>query len=151
MGEPVSAVDMICQHNDVFMYQNHQGVRSSRKPDGVILPFNSTYAAFEDEQDSKQDKQKKDGAKRKAHMAKNAMEKPTVPLRWEDVLACIEFKRKPGKKQGIKPAPPSYKVKDYVPTKPEHLPVEYLNDDDLAPVPSETQETQSAPDNTCKR
>ncbi|KAG2737147.1 hypothetical protein P692DRAFT_20883901 [Suillus brevipes Sb2] len=31
----------------------------------------------------------------------------------------------------------------------ESLPVEYLNDDDLAPVPSETQETQSAPDNTC--
>jgi hypothetical protein len=95
MGEPVSAVDMICQHNDAFMYQNHQGVRSSRKPDGIILPFNSAYAAFEDEQDGKQDKQKKDGAKRKAHMAKNAMEKPTVPLRWEDVLACIEFKRKP--------------------------------------------------------
>ncbi|KIK33245.1 hypothetical protein CY34DRAFT_720533 [Suillus luteus UH-Slu-Lm8-n1] len=150
MGEPVSAVDMICQHNDAFMYQNHQGVRSMRKPDGVILPLNSARAAFEDEQDGKQGKHEKDDAKRKAHMSKDAMAKPTVPFHWEDVLACIEFKRKAsGKKQGIKLAlPSSYKVKDYVPTKPEHLPVDY--DDDLAPVPSETQETQPASDNTCK-
>jgi hypothetical protein len=123
-----------------------------RKPDGVILPFNSACAPFEDEQDGKQDKQKKDDTKRKAHMAKNAMAKPTVPFHWEDVLACIEFKRKtPGRKQGIKPAlPSSYKVKDYVPTKPEYLPVDHLKDDDLAQVPSQTPETQPASDNTCK-
>ncbi|KAG1717241.1 hypothetical protein EDB19DRAFT_1923676 [Suillus lakei] len=127
MRAPVPAVDMICQQNDMPMYQHHQSVKSTRKPDCVILPLNSAYAAFEDEKDHEKDDMKHD-TKRKAQMVKNAMAKPPAPLPWEDVLACIEFKRKPpGKKQGIKPPlPSSYGVKDYVPTKPEYLPVNHL-------------------------
>ncbi|KAG1730088.1 hypothetical protein EDB19DRAFT_2012287 [Suillus lakei] len=127
MRAPVPAVDMICQQNDMPMYQHHQSVKSTRKPDCVILPLNSAYAAFEDEKDYEKDDMKHD-TKRKAQMVKNAMAKPPAPLPWEDVLACIEFKRKPpGKKQGIKPPlPSSYGVKDYVPTKPEYLPVNHL-------------------------
>ncbi|KAG2352680.1 hypothetical protein BDR07DRAFT_1615549 [Suillus spraguei] len=152
MRAPVSAVDIICQMNDMPMYQNHQTVKSTRKPDGVILPLNSACAPFEDEKDDKHEDNKKDDerddTKRKVHMAKNAMAKPPAPLPWEDVLACIEFKRKPpGKKQGIKPPLlSSYNVKDYVPTKPEYLPVDHLKAGCPASGPSQTRVTQPASD-----
>ncbi|KAG2114188.1 uncharacterized protein F5147DRAFT_607426 [Suillus discolor] len=144
MRAPVPAVDMICQQNDMPMYQNHQFVKSTRKPDCVILPLKSACAPFEDEKGGKQGKQK-----RKAHMVKNAMSKPPASesLPWKDILACIEFKRKTaGRKQGIKPLPPSsYHVKDHVPTKPEYLPVDHLKAEDPAPGPTQTSATQ-APD-----
>ncbi|KAG1888135.1 hypothetical protein F4604DRAFT_1080581 [Suillus subluteus] len=163
MRVPVPAVDMICQQNDMPMYQNHQTVKSTRKPDVVFLPLNSACAPFEDEKGGKKGKQrskqkddekdnvkgdKKGDTKRKAHMVKDAMTKPPAPLPWEDVLACIEFKRKtPGKKQGIKPLVPSpYNMKDYVPTKPEYLPVDHLKAEDPAPGPSQTPATQPASD-----
>ncbi|KAG2035199.1 hypothetical protein BDR03DRAFT_535397 [Suillus americanus] len=153
MGAPVPAVDMICQQNDMPMYQNHQTVKSTRKPDVVFLPLNSACSSFDDEKGGKKGKQKskqkdyeKDDEKRKVHMAKNAMEKPPAPLPWKDVLASIEFKRKmPGKKKGIKLlVPSSYKVKDYVPTKPEYLPVDHLKSEDPTPGPSQTPTTQPA-------
>ncbi|KAG1784951.1 uncharacterized protein HD556DRAFT_1451260 [Suillus plorans] len=139
MRAPVPAVDMICQQNDMPMYQNHQDMKSTRKPDCVILPLKSACAPFEDEKSGKQGKQK-----RKAHMVKNAMSKPPASLPWEDILACIEFKRKTaGRKQGIQPLPPSlYHVKDHVPTKPEYLPVDHLKAEDPAPGPTQTPATQ---------
>ncbi|KAG2068458.1 hypothetical protein BDR04DRAFT_1079342 [Suillus decipiens] len=156
MRAPVSAVDMICQQNDMPMHQTHQTAKSIRKPDLVILPLNSACAPFEDVKGGKKGKQKgkqkddvkddkkddtKHDTKRKAHMDTNATAKPKN-LPWKDVLACIEFKRKtPGRTKGIKPPPSSYTVKDYVPTKPEYLPVE-----DPEPSPSQTQATQPAPD-----
>ncbi|KAG2356842.1 hypothetical protein BDR07DRAFT_1422043 [Suillus spraguei] len=158
---PVSTVDMICQQNDMPMHQNHQTAKSTRKPDGVLLPLNSACAPFEDEKDGKKGKQKgkrkddlKDNEKddtrhdmkRRAHMDTNAMAKPKN-LPWKDVLACIEFKRKtPGRTKGINPPPSSYTVKDCVPTKPEYLPVDHLNAGHQAPGPSQTPETQSASD-----
>ncbi|KAG2149124.1 uncharacterized protein EDB93DRAFT_362196 [Suillus bovinus] len=141
MRAPVPAVDMICQQNDMPMHQMHQNKPSIRKPDLVILPLNSACAPFEDEKGSKKGKQtgKQKGKqndrqnddendekdddqrkkRRKAHMDTNATVK-AQNLRWEDVLACIEFKRKtPGRKKGIAPPPSSYAVTDYVPTKPD--------------------------------
>ncbi|KAG2360647.1 hypothetical protein BDR07DRAFT_1610637 [Suillus spraguei] len=161
MRAPVSAVDMICQQNDMPMHQTHQTAKSIRKPDLVILPLNSACAPFEDVKGGKKGKQKgkrKDDVKddkkddtmhdtkRKAHMDTNATAKPKN-LPWKDVLACIEFKRKtPGRTKGIKPPPSSYVVKDYVPTKPEYLPVDHLKVEDPEPNPSQTPATQPAPD-----
>ncbi|KAG2361198.1 hypothetical protein BDR07DRAFT_1410360 [Suillus spraguei] len=141
MRAPVPAVDMICQQNDMPMYQIHQTAKSTRKPDVVILPLSSACAPFQNEKGGNKGKQKereKDDAmhdekddeerkkKRNAHMDTSATAKPRN-LSWKDVLACIEFKRKtPGKTKGINPPPSSYAVTDYVPTKPEYLPVDHL-------------------------
>ncbi|KAG1883292.1 hypothetical protein F4604DRAFT_1920496 [Suillus subluteus] len=161
MRAAVPAVDMICQQNDMPMYQTHQTAKSTRKPDVVILPLNSACAPFQDEMGSKKGgkkgKQKdntmddvkydvKRKTKRKAHMDTNATAKPkNVP--WTDVLACIEFKRKtPGRTKGINPPPPSYTVADYIPTKPEYLPVDHLKTEDPTPGPSLTPATQPASD-----
>ncbi|KAG2096079.1 uncharacterized protein F5147DRAFT_763590 [Suillus discolor] len=158
MGVPVTTVDMICQQNDMPMYQTHQTVRSIRKPDVVILPLNSTCAPFEDDNGGKKGKQKgkkkddqknatKDYQRRKARMVKNATEKPPAPLPWIDVLACIEFKRKtPGWTKGIKSPPSSYTVTDHVPTKPEYLPVDHLKAQAPAPDPSQAPVTQPVSD-----
>ncbi|KAG2096094.1 uncharacterized protein F5147DRAFT_656706 [Suillus discolor] len=166
MRAPVSTVDMIFQQNDMPMYQTHQTVRSTRKPDVVILPLNSACASFEDEKcDKKGDKKgkqkskqkddergntkhdEKHDTKRKAHMVKNAKEKPPASLLWKDVLACIEFKRKTsGRTKEIKSPPSSYIVTDYVPTKPEFLPVDHLKAEVPTPGPSQTPATQSASD-----
>ncbi|KAG2083002.1 hypothetical protein BD769DRAFT_1682918 [Suillus cothurnatus] len=141
MRTPVPAVDMICQQNDVPMYQTHQTEKSTRKPDVVILPLSSACAPFGDEKGDKKGKQKdeeKHDTKCKTHMVKNAMAKPPAPLLWTDVLACIEFKRKtPGRTKGISSPPPSYTVTDYIPTKPEYLPVDHLEAGDPTPVPSQ--------------
>ncbi|KAG2096095.1 uncharacterized protein F5147DRAFT_641750 [Suillus discolor] len=157
MRAPVSAVDMIFQQNDMPMYQTHQTARSIRKPDIVILPLKSACASFQDDNGSKTGKQKdkrkaaqeddqkddtKDGQKRKDHMVKNAKAK-AKNLRWKDVLACIEFKRKT---KEIKSPPSSYTVTDHVPTKPEHLPVGHLKAEVPTPGPSQTIATQPASD-----
>ncbi|KAG2069349.1 hypothetical protein BDR04DRAFT_689112 [Suillus decipiens] len=152
MRAPVPAVDMVCQQNDMPMHQNHQTVKSTRKPDGVLLPLNSACAPFGDEKVGRKGKQKgkrKDDAKhdkkaatkrdtkRRAHMDTNATAKPKN-LPWKDVLASIEFKRKtPGRTKGINPPPSSYTVKDCVPTKPEYLPVDHLKAGSQAPGPSQ--------------
>ncbi|KAG2149127.1 uncharacterized protein EDB93DRAFT_1250051 [Suillus bovinus] len=169
MRAPVPAVDMICQQNDMPMHQMHQNKPSIRKPDLVILPLNSACAPFQDEKggkkgkqtgkqkgkqndrqnddqnnDEKDDEQRK--KRRKAHMDTNATVK-AQNLPWKDVLACIEFKRKtPGRKKGIAPPPSSYAVTDYVPTKPEYLPVDHLRAADPAPGPSQTPAAQTASD-----
>ncbi|KAG2051443.1 hypothetical protein BDR06DRAFT_1022663 [Suillus hirtellus] len=84
MRAPVSTVDMICQKNDMPMYQTYQTVIS---PDVIILPLNIT---FEDEKRKQKDDEKHD-TKRKAHMVKNAKEKLPASLPWKYFLACIEF------------------------------------------------------------
>jgi hypothetical protein len=153
MRTPVPAVDMICQQNDMPMHQNHQTAKSIRKPDLVILPLNSACAPFQEEKGGKKGKQRDDEKddekrkkKRKAHMDANATAKPKN-LPWKDILACIEFKRKtPGRTKGINPPPPSYTVTDYVPTKPEYLPVDHLKVEDPVPGPSKTLATQPASD-----
>ncbi|KAG1776691.1 hypothetical protein EV702DRAFT_1046016 [Suillus placidus] len=86
MRAAVPAVDMICQQHDMPMYQTHQTVKSTRRPDLVLLPFKSACAPFEINN--------KDAQKRKAHMDKNAMASPKN-LPWKDILACIERRTKP--------------------------------------------------------
>ncbi|KAG2138136.1 hypothetical protein BD769DRAFT_1663701 [Suillus cothurnatus] len=167
MRAPVPAVDMVCQQNDMPMYQTHQTAKSTRKPDVVILPLKSACAPFENEKGGKKGKQKdnaidnkKDNAmagekddekrkkKRKAHMDTNATAKPKN-LPWKDVLASIEFKRKtPGRTKGIRPPPPSYAVTDYSPTKPEYLPVDHLKAEDPALDLSQIPATQPVSDTT---
>ncbi|KAG2351547.1 hypothetical protein BDR07DRAFT_1385760, partial [Suillus spraguei] len=167
MRAPVPAVDMICQQNDMPMHQTHQTAKSTRKPDVVILPLNSACAPFQDVKGGKKgkgkqrDKEKDDAMedekddeerkkKRNAHMDTNATEKPKN-LPWKDVLACIEFKRKtPGRTKGINPPPPSYTVTDYVPTKPEYLPVDHLKAKD-PPGTSQTPAKQPPSDMTSFR
>ncbi|KAG1774429.1 hypothetical protein EV702DRAFT_535694 [Suillus placidus] len=151
MGAPVPAVDMICQQNDMPMHQTHQTVRSIRKPDLVILPLNSACAPFEKHQqkDANKAEEKADenrNKKRKAHMDTKTTAKPKNVL-WQDVLACIELKRKTsGRKKGIQPPPSSYKVEAYVPTKPEYLPVDHLKPQRPALCPSQTPASQPASD-----
>jgi hypothetical protein len=152
MRASVPTVDMICQQNDMPIYQNHQTVKSIRKPDLVFLPLNSACASFEDEKDDKKGTQRgtqKDDEERKAHMVKNAMARPPAPLPWKDVLACIEFKRKTDRKKPIKPPHCSHKVDDHVPTKPEYLPVDHLKAKDSAPGPSQAA-TQPVSDTASK-
>lgn len=166
MGDPVPAVDMICQQNDQPIYQTHQTEISRRKPDLVLLPLNSACAAFPAETDDKEDKQQgenkdnekdttmddeKNDKKRKAHMDTNATGKPKN-LAWKDILACLEFKRKTlGRMKGIVSPPSSYTATDYVPTKPKYLPLERLKA--AAPTP-DTSETPAPPqpssDAACK-
>jgi hypothetical protein len=157
MGDPVPAVDMICQQNDQPIYQTHQTERSMRKPDLVLLPLNSACAAFPAETDGQEGKQQgdkkddendttmddeKNDKKRKNHMDTNATGKPKN-LAWKDILACLEFKRKtPGRTKGITSPPSSYTVTDYVPTKREYLPLEHLKA--AAPEP-DTSETPVPP------
>ncbi|KAG2097714.1 uncharacterized protein F5147DRAFT_816386 [Suillus discolor] len=153
MRAPVSAVDIICQQNDMPMHQTHQTAESIRKPDLVILPLNSACVPFQDEKGGEkgkeEDEQEDDDQrkrKRKAHMDTNATEKPKN-LPWKDVLACIEFKRKtPGRTKGIDSPPCSYTVKDYVPTKPEYLPVDHLEAENQASGSSQTSARQSVSD-----
>ncbi|KAG1802087.1 uncharacterized protein HD556DRAFT_1494056 [Suillus plorans] len=165
MGAPALAVDMICQQNDMPMHQTHQSKKSTQKPDLVILPLDSACASFQDEKGGKKGKQKnkqkvekddgkndeKNNEKRKkkckAHMDTNAMTKPKNLL-WKDVLACIEFKRKTlGRTKGIKSPPSLYTVTDYVPTKPEYLPVDHLQAEDPVPGLSQIPAARS-PSNT---
>ncbi|KAG2750156.1 hypothetical protein P692DRAFT_20874667 [Suillus brevipes Sb2] len=157
MGNPVPAIDMICQQNDQPMYQTHQTETSMRKPDLVLLPLNSACAAFPVETDGQEGKQQgenqdnendtamdddENDKKRKAHMDTNATGKPKN-LAWKDILACLEFKRKtPGRTKGIKSPPSSYTATDYVPPKREYLPLEHLK----AAVPEpDTSETPAPP------
>ncbi|KAG1779616.1 hypothetical protein EV702DRAFT_1194993 [Suillus placidus] len=124
-GMPVaaSAVDMICQKNDFPIFQSHQKEKSTRKPDLVFLPLKTLG-----------DKVDAD------HRVKDATTKPKDRVLWKDVLACIEFKRKSpkGRTEGVDLPPTSHKVKNYVPTKPEYLPlpVNHPKPDDQAPAPA---------------
>ncbi|KAG2131325.1 hypothetical protein DEU56DRAFT_455286 [Suillus clintonianus] len=116
----VSAVDMICQQNDFPMFQSHQKERSTRKPDVVFLLLQSSLKAFPDDK----------GIVVDDHGVTNAMDKPKTPLLWEDVLACIEFKRKPKK---LEPPPSSYKADQ------EYLPVDRPKPDNPTPAPTPVQ------------
>ncbi|KAG2359068.1 hypothetical protein BDR07DRAFT_1415906 [Suillus spraguei] len=144
MGAPVPAMDIICQHNDmpIHLHQTHQTAKSIQKPDLVILSLNSACTPF----GKKKKGENKDTDKRNAHMDTNATAKPKNHPR-KDVLACIEFKRKTSVVKKVQlPPPSSYKVEDYVPTKPEYLPVDHLKPVCPAPDPSQTPEIQPTSD-----
>jgi hypothetical protein len=170
MGDPVPAIDMICQQNDMPMYQTHQTETSMRKPDLVLLPLNTTCSAFpavtdgeegkpqgekkDDEKDTATDDEKNDEKrkkKRKAHMDNNAIGKPPKNLSWTDILACIELKRKPlGRTKGLTSPPSSYTGTDYVPTKPEYLRVAPRKAEASTPDSSQTSTPQPSSDAACE-
>jgi hypothetical protein len=108
-AEP-SDLDIICQVNDYPILQDHQDRTSQRKPDVLILP-----CALETLRESHRDMTADE------FRLTSAVDKPESRLFWEDVLACIEFKR-PTKK--LPKLPPSYEVKGYTPTDPEFRCVE---------------------------
>ncbi|KAG0699558.1 hypothetical protein DFH29DRAFT_42328 [Suillus ampliporus] len=127
-------VDIICQLNDKDMFQDHQNVPSTRKPNVVVLPFQSSHNVFP-----------LDSMEPPEHMLMNATEKPKESLLWKDVLASIEFKRK---SKRLAAPPSSYTVKDYVPPKPQYLPVASVAPEDPATAasgPSQTQSKQPVP------
>ena len=115
-------VNMICQKNDLNMVQDHQGKESTRKPDVVILPWEKAY---DDDTVSETD-----------HKVIKSAKTPTTRPVWQDVLALIEFKRRTNRPS----PPPSYEVKDYIPTKPEYRRVQ--------PPEPDTPATAAAPDSS---
>jgi hypothetical protein len=122
-----SELDIICQQNDPkTMSQVHQDQESIRKPDVVIIPF--SYDAFPDTA-------KMVGSRERR--LENAREQPIKALVWKDALACIEFKR-PTKKT-LSPPKATYRVENYVATKPEYRRVE-----DPVPDPPVTAETSAS-------
>jgi hypothetical protein len=94
-----SDVDIICQVNDHPILQDHQDRTSQRKPDVLILPCKRALATLR--------KGYRDMTADEFRLT-SAAAKPESRLFWEDVLACIEFKR-PTKK--LPKPPPSYEVK----------------------------------------
>ncbi|KAG0695565.1 hypothetical protein DFH29DRAFT_1083311 [Suillus ampliporus] len=139
-----SSLNIICQQSDTKnMKQGHQNQVAKRKPDVVILPFQSSRDAFPTY-----------NMKDPEHRITGATMKPEVELPWEDVLASIEFKRKV--KQGLRPPPPSYQVTDYVATNPEHCPVVSTTAATDGPAtapsgPSQTEAKQPVPDPPAER
>jgi hypothetical protein len=74
--------DILFHHNDLEMYQTHQGVKSTRKPDVVVV---SEAAAR---------KAQKDGnLSHKADVLYDARKKPEENFQWGDVHSILEFKR----------------------------------------------------------
>ncbi|KAG2071116.1 hypothetical protein BDR04DRAFT_523485 [Suillus decipiens] len=145
MGAPVPAVDIVCQQNDMSIHQTHQTAKSIWKPDLVILPLNSACASFEKKQKRENKDDEKGDKKCNAHMDTNPTAKPENLL-WKDVLAYIEFKRKMSGITKVQSPFSSYKVEDYVPTKPEYLLVDHIKPVRPAPGPSQTPEAQPASD-----
>ncbi|OJA10728.1 hypothetical protein AZE42_13150 [Rhizopogon vesiculosus] len=104
-----SDLDIICQVNDYPIHQDHQGCTSKQKPDVVILPLKCAFTCLPGVNvDTVADDYKHISAAKKRFF-------------WEDMLACIEFKR-PTKK--LSKCPPCYEVAPYMPTHPEYRRVE---------------------------
>jgi hypothetical protein len=77
MGDPVPAVNMTCQQNDMPMYQTHQTETSMWKSDLVLLPLNSKKK--DNENDTAVDDEENDERcknKHKARLDTNATGKP---------------------------------------------------------------------------
>ena len=91
--------DILFHHNDKPIFQTHQGEKSERRPDVVVVPWYSARKVRED----KDKGQKYTGE----HMA---CQKPDGNFQWMDVLSTVEFKRT---KQCLPGALPTYKVTDY--------------------------------------
>ena len=79
-----SNIDIICQVNDHPILQDHQDRTSQRKPDVLILPCK---CALETLSEGNRDMTAEE------FRLTSAAAKPESRLFWEDVLACIEFKR----------------------------------------------------------
>ncbi|KAG0692389.1 hypothetical protein DFH29DRAFT_882529 [Suillus ampliporus] len=129
--------EIILQMNDMEMTQSHQNKISQRRPNVVILPFQSSCEAFPDD----------DILGDMEHILKNTIREPETKLLWKNVLALIEFKRKTKKLLRV---PSLYHVKDYVPTKPEYLRAEtpVTNTPEtpaLGPSQTQAEQPQAAP------
>jgi len=129
MLDAPSDLDIICQVNDFPIHQDHQGRTSKRKPDVVILPFKCAFACLPGENvDTGADDYK----------LISATKKPKKGFFWEDMLACIEFKR-PTKK--LSKCPLSYEVAPYMPTHPEYRRVEPPEPDAPATAAADSAQT----------
>ncbi|KAG1729432.1 hypothetical protein EDB19DRAFT_1743436 [Suillus lakei] len=119
-------LEMICQRNDMPIYQTHQTEQSKRMPDVFILPSKSSKEAFPEVKDPPWDHRR---------------------IFWKDVLASIEFKRTPNFQ--LKGPEVLYKVTHYQPTVPEYRKVP-MRDASVGPTTGvsvlQTQAEQSAPD-----
>ncbi|KAG1726848.1 hypothetical protein EDB19DRAFT_1751609 [Suillus lakei] len=130
-------LEIICQRNDMPIYQTHQTEQSKRMPNVFILPSKSSKEAFPEVKNPPWD-----------HRVQNAAEKPKGKrIFWKDVLASIEFKRTPNFQ--LKGPEVLYKVTHYEPTVPEYrkVPVREVSAGPATGVSVlQTQAEQSAPD-----
>lgn len=103
-----SDLEMICQRNDMPIYQKHQTDKSKRIPDVFILPSKSSKEASPDAANPPWD-----------HRVQNAAKKlKGGRIFWKDVLASIEFKRTPNFE--LEGPSASYQLEKYTPTDPEY-------------------------------
>ncbi|KAG2050872.1 hypothetical protein BDR06DRAFT_974149 [Suillus hirtellus] len=103
-----SDLEMICQHNDMPIYQKHQTKKSKWIPDVFILPSKSSKEASPDTANPPWD-----------HRVQNAAKKlKGGQIFWKDVLASIEFKRTSN--FGLEGPLALYKLEKYTPTDLEY-------------------------------
>jgi len=133
MLDAPSDLDIICQVNDHPILQDHQGRRSTRKPDVLILPYKCALTALPGD---------KRNVSPSTYKMVNAAAKPKARLLWKDVLACIEFKR-PNKE--FAQCPLSYEVAQYKPTNPEYRRIEHPVPDVSATAAAVSAQATTAP------
>src|SRR6267154_272028 len=102
--------DILFHHNDKPIFQTHQGEKSERRPDVVVVPWHSAQKVREEK-----DKSQKCAMYTGENMA---CQKPDGNFQWMDVLSTVEFKRT---KQCLPGALPTYKVTDYAAPDKEYL------------------------------
>jgi len=114
MLDTPSDLDIILQVNDYPILQDHQGRRSTRKPDVLILPYECARNTLP---------KRKHSMSPSEYKIINAAAKPTARLLWKDMLACIEFKRS---NKEFSPCPLFHAVTEYKNTVPKYRPIEHL-------------------------
>ncbi|KAG1840485.1 hypothetical protein DFJ58DRAFT_689182 [Suillus subalutaceus] len=112
---PHDETDILFHHNDKDMKQMHQDVKSTRKPDVVLVSREAAKGV------AKGGKTKgKSKGKGKEFNTDTAATKPHGNFNWIDVRSTVEFKRS----RTLDPPVLPYKVTEYAPPKPGS---KYLN------------------------
>jgi len=128
--------EILFHHNDHEIYQMHQGKKSSRKPDIVVVPLEAAHALQEDEDSYS-----------KLEVFGNARNKPQRKkhFQWRNIRSTIEFKRskRAGGRIKMKRPPKKYAVTDYAAPKEKYMeyrqgmdPSDESTDEAPAPAPT---------------
>ena len=115
--EEDDANHILFHHNDKPIYQTHQGEKSERKPDVVVVPWHSARKVREVNDN---------GQKFAMYTGENmGCQKPDGNFQWMDVLSTVEFKRT---KQCLPGPPDTYAATDYAPPDKEYLEMNNLDE-----------------------
>ena len=128
--------EILFHHNDHEIYQMHQGKKSSRKPDIVVVPLEAAHALQEDEDSYS-----------KLEVFGNARNKPQRKkhFEWRNIRSTIEFKRskRAGGRIKMKRPPKKYEVTVYAAPKEKYMeyrqgmdPSDEPTDEAPAPAPT---------------